>query len=67
MRTTASKRTKWQSTTLFAAMLAISVATIATTSSGCGPNDVVIHDCPDAGMEDGGSGGQGGSGGSNCK
>jgi hypothetical protein len=70
MRRTVLKRLKWQSSTRFLAALLAAAASIAAMAmaSGCGPNDVAIHDCPDAGKPDGGDGGNAGGagGGSLC-
>lgn len=73
MRFTASKKSRYQSAGIFTAALVGVTTVIAAISSGCGPNDVIIHDCPhgeNADGEccvvdvDGGSGGSGGNSGS---
>lgn len=70
MRRAVVKRLKWQSSAgLLAALLAAAGSiTAAAMASGCGPNDVHIHDCPDSGKPDGGDGGNAGGagGGSIC-
>lgn len=66
MRRTVLKRLKWQSSAGFLAVLLAAAGSIAATAmaSGCGPNDIHIYDCPDAGNPDGGDGGNaGGAGG----
>ncbi len=72
MRGTASKQRKWQSATIFTAVLVGAAASIAAMASGCGPNQAILNnvDCPDAGTPDGGDAGEGGGGGlndPNCK
>lgn len=69
MCSAASNQLKWRSAALITALLVGASASIATMASGCGPNDVIIHDCPDSGAQDGGGGqgGGGGAGGSRCK
>jgi hypothetical protein len=68
MRRTESNPLKWPSAMVITALLVVAAASIATMASGCGPNDVIIHDCPDSGARDGGGGqGGGGAGGSFCK
>jgi hypothetical protein len=64
MRNTVSKKSKWQSTTIFLFVLASAAVLIASFASGCGPNDVTAHFCPDGGVPDGGDAGDGGAGGS---
>lgn len=69
MHRIASKQLKWQSAALFVALLVGVAALSAMVASGCGSNDITIHDCPDSGTPDGGGGGggAGGAGGSRCK
>lgn len=62
MRSTASKQSKWQSATIFVAVLVSAAVSITSLASGCGPNDVTIHNCPDGGGPDGGDAGDGGGG-----
>lgn len=52
-----SKQYPWQGLTLFAIVLLGATVSIAVSASGCGPNDVFIHNCPDAGQQDGGDAG----------
>jgi hypothetical protein len=44
------------------AVLIRAAASIAALASGCGTT-ILIHDCPDAGAQDGGGGGGAGGGG----
>ena len=69
MRRGASIDSKWKSVILFAALLVGAAASSVTTASGCGPNDIIIHDCLDSGAPDGGGGAGGGGGfsGTHCK
>ena len=61
-----SKKWKWQSATIFATVLIGAVASIVASAGGCGPNDILINNCPDSGASDGGDGGGGeGAGGNN--
>jgi hypothetical protein len=61
----ASKQRKWQSATIFTAVL-VGIATLsAASASGCNPDAVLIRECRDAGNSDGGEGGGGGGGGDN--
>ena len=70
MRSTASTQSKWQSTTIFMAVLLGAAVVIASLASGCN-NDITAYECPDpdAGASDGGDAGGGGAGGydSLCK
>lgn len=65
MPRSASKDLRWKSVTLFTLLLICAAASSATTATGCGPNDIVIHDCLDSGTPDGGGGAGGGGGSSN--
>jgi hypothetical protein len=64
MRSTASKQSNWQSTTIFLAVLLGAIALIVPLASGCSTNDVTAYHCEDAGAPDGGDAGDGGAGGS---
>jgi hypothetical protein len=66
MRQTASKQYKWKSVVLITAVLVGVAVALAAMVSGCGPNDVIILDCPDAASPDSGDAGQGG-GDPDCK
>jgi len=59
-----SKRCKWQSATIFTAVLISAAALIAASASGCGKSGFTIVDsCRDGGPPDGGDAGDNGSGG----
>lgn len=70
MRSTASKQSNWQSTTIFMAVLLSATVVIVSLAGGCN-NDVTAYYCldSDAGVLDGGDAGGGGAGGydSSCK
>jgi hypothetical protein len=61
----ATLKSRKQSSTLFMAVLIRAAASIAALMSGCGTT-VLIHDCPDAGAQDGGGGAGGGGAGGNA-
>lgn len=63
MKFTASKQSKWQSATIFMAVLLSATALIAVSASGCGISGATIQDCRDGGPPDGGDAGDNGSGG----
>ena len=64
MNCTASKQWKWQSATIFTAVLVSATALIAATGSGCNTDGILILDsCRDGGPPDGGDAGDNGSGG----
>jgi hypothetical protein len=63
MNCAASQRWKWQSLTIFTAVLISAAALIAVSASGCGPNAILILDCRDGGPPDGGDAGNNGNGG----
>ena len=63
MRRTASKQLRWQSATIFTAVLVGAASSIAAMASGCGPNEIILNNCPDAGAPQGGDAGKGGGGG----
>ena len=63
MNFTASKQRKWQSATIFMAVLFSATALLAATGSGCNTEGILILECPDGGPPDGGDAGDNGSGG----
>ena len=63
MNFTASKQWKWQSATIFMAVLLSATALIAVSASGCGKSGVLLIECQDGGPPDGGDAGDDGIGG----
>ena len=64
---TPSVQLKHQRAAVFAAALIGAAASILAMMSGCGPNDVIADNCPDAGKDDGGDDGGVGGSDSSCK
>jgi len=63
MNFTALKQWKWQSATIFTAVLLSAAAMIVVSANGCGNDTVLIVECVDGGPPDGGDAGDNGSGG----
>jgi hypothetical protein len=63
MQNIVANQPKWLNVPVLMLMLAGAAVSMAAVTSGCGPNDVTIHQCVDAGMPDGGDAGNGGGGG----
>jgi hypothetical protein len=64
MRSNVSARWKLRSVMAIAAVLAGAAMILMPIAAGCGPNDIIIHDCIDGSAPDSGDGGNGGNGGS---
>lgn len=68
MQNIEARQSKWQSVPILVLALIGAAVSIAAIASGCGPNDVTIYNCLDAGTPDGGDAGNGGGGGDSfCK
>lgn len=60
MRRAAPRQWKWRGAAILTAMLVGAATSTSMAVSGCGPNEVILNDCVDAGASDGGDSGDGG-------